>query len=108
MIYPMGFKVRYPINFLKFTGTLIWVVKFDVYPSEDINNEFFQFTDTKPFSAGLEFLLHEGKNFALSAGSGLLILYTMIAFIGIYGLMSLAKYFCKFDILTKMKRSFSR
>ena len=108
MVYPIGFKVRYPINFLKIASALIWVAKFDVYPSEDINDELFDFTETESFSQGLETLLHEGKNFAQSAGSGLLIFLTMVGLIGIYALVSFAKYLCKCEILIKMKKSLSR
>ena len=108
MVYPMGFKVRYPVNFLKLASVFIWVAKFDVYPSEVINNSFLDFTETGPYSQGLATLLHDGTNFAQSAGSGLLIFLTMVGLIGIYALVSLAKYIYKHEILTKMKKSLSR
>lgn len=108
MVYPVGFKVMYPVNFLKTAGALIWVVAFDVFPSEDINNEYLQFTETPPFSKGLEILLHDVRNFALSAGSCLFLFYIMIGLIGIYGLILLASKLCKCDLLKKMKNSLSR
>ena len=109
MVYPIGFKMMYPVNFLKTAGALIWIVAFDVFPSEDINKEFLQFTETLPFSEGLEILLHEGKNFALSAGSCLLSFYIMIGLIVIYGLTVLAsKLCCECNLLKKMKNSLSR
>ena len=59
MVYPIGFKMMYPVNFLKSVGALIWILTFDVLPSEDINKEYMEFTETKPYSFGLETLQSE-------------------------------------------------
>ena len=69
MVYPVGFNLKYPVNFLKTAGALIWIVAFDVFPSEDINQKYLEFTETLPYSEGLAILLHDGRNFALSIGS---------------------------------------
>ena len=95
MVYPVGFDLKYPVNFLKTAGALVWVVAFDVFPSEDINKEFLEFTKTLPFSGGLELLLHDCINFALSIGSCLILFYIMIGFVVIYVLIFFANKLCK-------------
>ena len=94
MVYPIGFKMMYPVNYLKSVGALVWIITFDLLPSEDINKAYMEFTETEPYSAGLEILKNEGKNFALSAGTSLLIFLIMIGFIVIFGLIYLANKLC--------------
>ena len=107
MVYPVGFDLKYPVNFLRTAGALIWIVAFDVFPSEDINKEFLEFTGTKSFSEGLAILLHDGINFALSVGSCLIFFYILIGLIIIYVLIYLANKICKCKCLTKMKTCLS-
>ena len=95
MVYPVGFDLKYPVNYLKSAGALIWVVKFDVFPSEDINKSYLEFTETSPFSDGLEILLQDCRNFTLSVGSCLILFYIMIGLVVIYALICLAIKLCK-------------
>ena len=108
MVYPVGFNLKYPVNFLKAAGALIWIIAFDVFPSEDINQKYLEFTETLPYSDGLAILLHDGRNFALSIGSCLFVFYIMIGFIVIFVLLFLASKLCKCKCLTKMKNSLSK
>ena len=86
--------MMYPVNFLKSVGALIWIITFDVLPSEEINKIYMEFTETKPYSVGLEILQSLDQNFALSAGSALLFFIIMICFIVIFGLIYLANKLC--------------
>ena len=95
MVYPVGFDLKYPVNYLKTGGAVIWVVAFDVFPSEEINKKYLEFTESFPFSDGLALLLHDCRNFTLSVGSCLIIFYIMIAFVVIYALIFLANKLCK-------------
>ena len=95
MVYPIGFDLKYPVNFLKTAGALVWIVAFDVFPSEDINKSYLEFTETSPFSDGLEILLQDCRNFTLSVGSCLILFYIMIGLVVIYALICLAIKLCK-------------
>ena len=68
-------------------------------------NEILTFTETVPYSLGLERLQYESKNFVINAGSCLIIFYLMILDVLIYGILTAIQKYRQFALVEKMKRS---
>ena len=101
LVYPLGFHLLHPINYAKSSNLYVEVAQVDVFPSDWLNEQLFEFTETEAYSLGLEKLKMETKNFALNAGSAIFVFILMMVLVVIWSIFALTNNFGKSECLEK-------
>ena len=109
LVFSTGFNLRYPANYENIINPFVEVAQFEVFPNQLMEkyNEILKFTETIPYSLGLERLKYESKNFVNNAGSCLIILYLMILGVLIYGILTAIQKCRQSTLVDKMRRRLS-
>ena len=74
----------------------------------DEYNKLLKFTETGPYSLGLERLDYETKNFVLNAGSCLIIFFAMLLRVLVFGILSAIPKCRKFIFLERIRTRIGR
>jgi hypothetical protein len=78
--------VAAPGNTLRVFEFVCWLTQMDMWPTDEIYEQIFDFTETYPFQDSFEILGYENSNFMLLIGSSpinmlIVVIYALLAFI---------------------------
>ena len=74
MVYPLAFKLLFPVNVILTSNYFILAASFEILPSEEMNRSMMDFTEEGPRNLRLEKLTYDSESFALNTGTSMILL----------------------------------
>ena len=87
MLFPLAFNLLYPVNVRDTSEVAIETAAMDIFPTQDVLESNFDFESIDPPNPRLVMLGYDSSQFALNAGTSLIIFIVHLGLIGLYFLL---------------------
>ena len=87
MLFPLAFNLLYPVNVRDTSEVAIETAAMDIFPTQDVLESNFDFESIDPPNPRLVMLGYDSSQFALNAGTSLIIFIVHLGLIGVYFLL---------------------